>query len=133
MTEDLHDDRSAGVPAEAGAEAWSVAERALLDAALDFYAAAGGVIDLASEDGPQVRRDAEGFEAVRRAMGALEDRVRAAHAAGIAPERIAQLARIESEMVALILRRDDDGTADRPAADGAAASGPATAPGPDEG
>jgi hypothetical protein len=86
---------------------WTAAERALLEAALDFYAAAGGVIDLAGRERPQLRHDAAGFEAVRRAMAALEQRVTAAHAAGSSPERIAQIARIEQETTDLILQRRD--------------------------
>lgn len=86
-------------------EAWVPQERALLDAALEFYGAAEGVIDLSGDERPQLRRDAAGFDAVRRAMAALEDRVRDAHAAGVATERIAEIARIEREMVELILSR----------------------------
>ncbi len=88
------------------AERLSPVEQALLDAALEFYGAAEGVIDLAGVERPQVRRDAAGFEAVRQAMSVLEDRVRRARAAGVAPERIAEVARIEQEMVELILQRD---------------------------
>ena len=84
---------------------WAPAERALLDAALEFYAAAEGVIDLDGSDRPQLRQDADGFKAVRTAMGALEQRVLAAHATGVAPERIAEVARIDREMVRLILQR----------------------------
>lgn len=87
-------------------ERLTAAEQALLDAALEFYGAAEGVIDLAGPERPQVRQDAAGFQAVRRAMGVLEERVRGAHAAGVATPRIAEVARIEQEMVELILRRD---------------------------
>jgi hypothetical protein len=115
VTGDPHSDTStADTPAEA--DAWTPPERALLDAALEFYGAAEGVIDFASRERPQLRQDAAGFEAVRRAMGALEDCVRGAHAAGVAPERIAEIARIDREMVELILQR-----------------GAAAAPGPAEG
>jgi hypothetical protein len=90
---------------ELGEEAWTPAEQALLDAALEFYGAAEGVIDYAAPERPQLRQDAAGFEAVRRAMALLEERVAAAHAAGASLERIAQIARIEQETIALILRR----------------------------
>lgn len=96
--------------------AWSKVERALLDAALEFYGAAEGVIDFAGRDRPQLRHDAAGFKAIRRAMAALEERIRGAHAAGLALERIVEIARIEPEMVALIIAREG-----------------AAAPSPDEG
>lgn len=112
MARNQHD-RSAGYggsgevpsPGEAAGETgWTTAERALLDAAVEFYGAAEGVIDFAGER-PQVRQDAAGFQAVRAAMARLEDHVLAAHAAGATPERIAEVARIEHEMVTLILAR----------------------------
>jgi hypothetical protein len=90
---------------EAGAEAWTPVERALLDAALEFYGAAQGVIKYSAHGRPQVRRDAAGFDAVRRTMGRLEERVLAAHAAGMTSHRIAEIARIERDIVALILER----------------------------
>ena len=93
-----------GADREVGEE-WTPAEQALLDAALEFYGAAGGVIDLAGGDRPQLRQDAAGFDAVRRAMGALEERVAVAHEAGVSPERIAEIARIEPDTIALILAR----------------------------
>lgn len=107
MTREPHDHEAGAEDAghDAGADAWTPAERALLDAALDFYAAAQGVIDLAGPEGPQLRQDAAGFEAVRRAMAALETRVLAAYAEGATPERIAQIARIELDTVALIVQR----------------------------
>lgn len=104
MTRKPHD-HEAGHDADAGAESWTPAELALLDAALEFYAAAQGVIELSAPERPQLRHDAAGFEAVRRAMAALETRVLAAHAEGATPERIAQVARIDREMVELIVRR----------------------------
>jgi|SRR5215212_3529231 len=94
-----------GPKQQIGDERWAPAERALLEAALEFYAAAEGVIDWAGRERPQVRQDAAGFEAVRQAMGLLEDRVAAAHAAGMTPPRIAEIARIEQETIALILER----------------------------
>jgi hypothetical protein len=109
VTRHLNGDRSganAGVDDKRGEEAWTPAEHALLDAALAFYGAAEGVIDYAGRRRPQVRQDAAGFDAVRRAMAALEDRVRSARAAGVTPERIAQVARIDEEMVSLILQRE---------------------------
>lgn len=102
MTREPHGE-AAGDEGDEGA--WTPPERALLDAALDFYGAAEDVIDYAGPDRPQLRQDAAGFDAVRRAMAALEERVLAAHAAGATPERIAQIARMEPEMVALILTR----------------------------
>ncbi len=103
MTPEERDGATAGgEPAE---EDWTGAERALLEAALDFYGAAQGVIDYGGPERPRLRHDASGFEAVRQAMATLEQRVLAAHAAGSAPERIAEVARMDAEMVALILRR----------------------------
>jgi hypothetical protein len=90
---------------EIGEEAWTPAEQALLDAALEFYGAAEGVIDYAGRERPQLRQDAAGFNTVRRAMALLEARVVAAHTAGASPERIAQIARIEQETIVLILQR----------------------------
>jgi hypothetical protein len=115
VTPGLGGDRPAaqGSEDEDGEEAWTPAERALLEAALEFYGAAEGVIDYAGRARPQLRRDAAGFDAVRRAMAALEARVVAAHDAGLSAERIAEVARIEPDMVALILRRRD--AAPRPA------------------
>ena len=89
-----------------GAEAWSAAERALLDSALDFYGAAEGLIDLADAERPRVRHDVARLQAVGDAMAALEQRVRTAHEQGVTPERIAQLARLEPEMVATMLERE---------------------------
>lgn len=113
MTRDDGRDGSGGGASgdELDAESWTPAERALLDAAVDFYGAAEGVIDFAGER-PQLRQDAAGFQAVREAMARLEGHVLAAHAAGATPERIAQVARIEREMVTLILTRR--GAASRP-------------------
>lgn len=116
MTRDEDRDGSGGGASgdELDAESWTPAERALLDAAVEFYGAAEGVIDFAGER-PQVRQDAAGFHAVRQAMARLEDHVLAAHAAGATPERIARVARIEREMVTLILARH--AAASRPADD----------------
>ncbi len=90
---------------QAGQEVWTPAEQALLNAALEFYGAADGVIDYAGRERPQLRQDAAGFDAVRRAMALLEERVVAAHTAGASPERIAQIARIEQDTIVLILQR----------------------------
>ena len=98
-------DGSAAGGDEDGEDAWTPAEQALLDAALEFYDAAEGVLDYAGRDRPQLRQDAAGFDAVRRAMALLEERVVAAHTAGASPERIAQVARIEQETIVLILQR----------------------------
>jgi len=90
-----------------GGDGWTPVERALLAAALEFYGAAGGVIAFTGEEHPhpQVRHNADGFKAIREAMGALEQRVVAAHAAGASAERIAQITRIEQETIDLILQR----------------------------
>jgi hypothetical protein len=109
VTGDLHNDRSI---ADDGVEAaddagWTPEERAVLDAALEFYAASATVIDYAAPEGPHLRQDAAGFDAVRRAMAVLEDRVRAAGAAGTTPERIAEIARLDHDMVVLILERGE--------------------------
>ena len=100
---------------ETDEQRWTPAEQALLDAALEFYDAAEGVIDLSGDERPRVRRDVSGFTAIRHAMSRLEERVAEAHAAGASPERIAQIARIEEETIALILERR--GAAPSPAED----------------
>jgi hypothetical protein len=82
------------------------AERALLDAAVEFYGAAEAVIDFAGLDRPRLRYDVGGLEQVRDAMARLEAHVRRAHAAGLTPERIARIARLDDEIVALMLARD---------------------------
>lgn len=117
MTRDDDLDGTAGDSARSApdTERRTAAERALLDAALEFYGAAEGVIEFAGRERPQLRQDAAGFRAVRKTMGVLEERVLAAHAAGVPAERIAQVARIEREMVALILARR--GAAPSPAGD----------------
>jgi len=92
------------VDEEAGEATWTPAERALLDSVLEFSGAADGVIDYAGRERPQLR-PGTGFDAVRQAMRALEARVLAAHAEGACSERIAEIARLEQEMVLLILRR----------------------------
>jgi hypothetical protein len=88
-------------------EALTPSEQALLEATLEFYSAAGGVIAFTGEEHPHphLRHNADGFKAIREAMGALEPCVVAAHAAGTSAERIAQIARIEQETIDLILQR----------------------------
>jgi hypothetical protein len=86
-------------------ESWMPDERALLAAALDFYGAAESVIDYAGADRPRLRYEVGGLQGVRDAMGALEERVRLAHDAGVSPERIARITRLEPEIVDLILAR----------------------------
>jgi hypothetical protein len=90
-----------------GEDGWTPVEQALLAAALEFYGAAGGVIEFTGEEHPhpRLRHYADGFKAIREAMGALEQCVVAAHAAGASAERIAQIARIEQETIELILQR----------------------------
>jgi hypothetical protein len=100
-------DEAADSDDETGAEAWTPVEQALLDAALEFYGAAEGVIDYSGRERPRLRQDATGLAAVRRAMALLEERVVAAHSAGASPARIAQIARIEQETIELILQRQD--------------------------
>lgn len=86
-------------------EGWLPAERALLEAALDFFGAAEAVIDYGGPHRPQVRYDAGGLKAVRDAMSALEARICAAHDDGIETERIARITRLEHEIVVLIIAR----------------------------
>jgi hypothetical protein len=87
------------------AESWTPAERALLDAALEFYGAADSVIDYGGEARPRLRYDVERLQGVRDAMAALEERVRAAHDEDVPAERIAAIARLEPEIVELIVQR----------------------------
>lgn len=107
MTREPHGEGAGhdGAEDELGEESWTPAERALLDAALDFFGAAQGVIEYEGRERPRLRHDAAGFDAVRHAMARLEERVLAAAADGLTPTRIAEIARIEPEMVELILRR----------------------------
>ena len=90
-----------------GEDAWAPHEQSLLEAALDFYSAAGGVIEFPDDKTPHLhlRHNAEGFKAIRQAMGTLQERVVAAHVAGTSSERIAQIARMEQETIDLILQR----------------------------
>jgi hypothetical protein len=83
----------------------SDAEQSLLDAALAFYGAAETVIDYAGPEPPRVRYDVGGLQQVRDAMGELEDHVRRARDAGLAPEQIARITRLDDEIVTLILAR----------------------------
>lgn len=106
MTDDDLASGSSEHGGEVGEKALAPAEQALLDAALEFYGAADGVIDHTGER-PQLRQDAAGFEAIRCAMAGLEERVVAARAAGATPERIARIARMEPETIVLILERRD--------------------------
>lgn len=106
----MRGDRSgadAGADSEVHEDGWSPGEQALLEAALDFYNAAGGVIEFTDDRKPHLhlRHTADGFKAIQQAMGALQERVVAAHASGASPERIAQIARMEQETIDLILRR----------------------------
>ncbi len=94
-----------GADGEVEEDVWTPIEHGLLEAALDFYGAADGVIEHADGERPQLRRGAAGFDAVRQAMGVLEQRVMAARAAGASPERIARITRIEQETIDLILQR----------------------------
>jgi hypothetical protein len=98
VTRDRQHDTDAG-------EDFSPLERALLDAALDYYGAAETIIDLSGAPGPRLHVHDTGVRAVRDAMGALAARIHAAHEGGIAPERIARITRLECEVVAAILAR----------------------------
>ena len=105
-----------GADGEVVDESLAPAEQALLDAALDFYGAAGGVLEFTGDKHPHphLRQNADGFKAIQQAMGTLQERVLAAHAAGTSPERIAQIARMEQETIDLILQRQSAA----PSADG---------------
>lgn len=92
-------------PVEGDEPDWSPAERALLDCALDFFGAAEAVIDYAGPDRPHLRYDVDGLQEVRSAMALLEERVHVAHEAGVTPERIASITRLEQEIVELIIAR----------------------------
>jgi hypothetical protein len=89
--------------AEGEPDAWTPAERSLLDAALEFYGAAEAVIDYGGPERPRLRTDAGKLNAVRSAMVVLEGHIRVAHDAGVAPDRIARITRLEDEIVALVL------------------------------
>ena len=99
MTWDGHDHDTGGD------DGWTPAERALLDAALDYYGAAETVIDLSGSASPRLHIDAAGMQAVRDAMTRLEQRIRVAHAAGVDVARIVSITRLEEEVVAAILGR----------------------------
>lgn len=91
----------------------SFVERGLFNSALDFYGAAGAVIDHRGQDRPRLRWDLDGLQDVRAAMGALERRIGVASRAGLSPERIAGITRLDPEVVELIVARHLQG-ADRP-------------------
>lgn len=101
---------------------WPPAERALLDSALDFFGAAESVIDYAGPDRPHLRYDADGLREVRNAMAALEERIHVAHVAGVTPDRIASITRLELEMVELIIARHGEPAGDD--ADGSSVQAP---------
>jgi len=86
-------------------ERLSATERGLFDGSLAFFGAAARVIDYAGPGRPRVLFDALGLEAVRDAMGTLEERIRAAGAEGVPAERITRITRLERDVVDLILRR----------------------------
>ena len=92
-----------------GAADWSPPERALLDATLNYYGAAEAVIDLSEAPSPKLHVHPAGVRAVRDAMSALEERICAAHDAGVAFERIVGITRLERELVAAIVARGDHG------------------------
>lgn len=97
---------------DAGEErAPSLVERGLFDSALEFYGAAGAVIEQRGPERPAVRFDVEALQSVRAAMGALERRIEIAWRAGLTHERIASITRLEPEIVTLIVERQRAETA----------------------
>lgn len=101
--------------ARSAAPVGSTVERGLLNSALDFYGAADAVIDYSGPEKPRLRYDVAGLQAVRAAMGALEHRIRLAERAGMAADQIAQITRLEQDVVEMILsgtRRTARGTTD---------------------
>lgn len=86
----------------------SMIERGLFNSALDFFGAAEAVIDYSGPDRPKLRYDVAGLQAVRSAMGALEQRMMLAHRAGMPPEEIARITRLEQDVVDMILNRRRD-------------------------
>jgi len=86
----------------------STIERGLLRSALDFYGAAEAVIDYRGPDRPRLRYDVAGLQAVRAAMSELEVRIRLAHQAGMSPQEIARISRLEPEVIDMILGRGDE-------------------------
>lgn len=83
----------------------SLVERGLFASALEFYGAAGAVIEHRGADRPAVRFDVEALQSVRAAMSALERRIEIAWRAGLTHERIASITRLEPEIVTLIVER----------------------------
>lgn len=88
----------------------SLVERGLFASALEYYGAAGAVIERRASERPAVRFDAEALESVRAAMGALERRIEIAWRAGLSDERIASIARLDLDLVALIVQRQRAGS-----------------------
>jgi hypothetical protein len=86
----------------------STVERGLLNSAIDFYGAAGAVLDYAGAGRPRLRYDVAGLQAVRAAMGALEQRICVARRAGMPADQIVRITRLEPELVELILQRQLD-------------------------
>lgn len=86
----------------------STVERGLFNSALDFYGAAEAVIDYSGNDKPRLRYDVAGLQAVRAAMGVLEQRISLASRAGMPAEQIAEITRLEQEVVDMILLRQRD-------------------------
>ncbi|MDO8209210.1 hypothetical protein [Conexibacter sp. CPCC 206217] len=99
-------------PDVAGAPVASVVERGLFNSALDFYGAAGAVIDYRGTDHPQLRWSLEGLQGVREAMDALERRIGIALRAGFSTDRIVRVTRLEPDVVAQIVERQRAGIQD---------------------
>lgn len=90
----------------------SAIERGLFRSALDFWGAAGAVIDYHAQDRPRLRWDLDGLQGVRAAMGALERRIALACRAGFSTERIIRITRLEPSVVEQIVERQRAGFAD---------------------
>lgn len=90
----------------------STVERGLFNSALDFYGAAESVIDYSGPEKPRLRYDVTGLQAVRAAMGELEQRISLAWRAGMSAEQIAEITRLEPEVVDMILLRQRDSAQD---------------------
>lgn len=96
---------------EAVTDVASVVERGLFRSALEFYGAAGAVIEVRGRERPRISWDLDGLHDVRCAMGALERRIGIACRAGLSTERIVSITRLEPEVVELIVARQREDAA----------------------
>lgn len=94
-------DESDAIDEEGGERVPSLVERGLFDSALAFYGAASAAID--QRERPTIRLDLDALQAVRAAMGVLEQRIEFASRAGLSPERIVSITRLEPELVERIV------------------------------